>query len=1329
MKKFTLFAIAALISVVAFAQKPNPFLKSNPIPFEQTQLKAKAVSRQATVRKAPRRSLGLVTPPESAVAETYYTASGKLLVYGSNGFVDGGRESIQVIVDGTDIYIAGLAYWAEDAWIKGTIDGATATFPASQQVDDDESNPEWISGSDDGETICDVVFNFDQEAGVLECTNTYIGECAVEDAFSIYAYWTQPTFTKEQPEGPQVVEAPDGLETEEYAVSARNYKDDADVSGVWQIGFDGNDVYVQGMCSYIPEAWAKGTLEGTTITFASGQYFGSYSNSYDMFLNTLLVTDVVFDYDADAGMLTAQNEVFLTDNDEYYFDSYRNAVIKKVVEQAAMPANPAITSLTNGQYGWYFNFNVPNVDVDGNGLLSSKLSYIIYTDTEGTIAPLTFTPATHSRLTEDMTEIPYGFTENYDFYDTQIYLNDLYSADWTRIGIQSIYRGGGEENATEIQWFDIEKEDTNSTAIEWVAADQGYENAEEVTIIQFSETVTGTLAKADGSSTPKYYDSGTALRMYAGNTLTITSEEPMTKIVITMADNATTSQTWLKADQEEYTYSSEDKVGTWTGEATQVVFTVPTKEEAGLSTGNPQARIAKIAIYFGEEEPAGPVVLPDGVEAEEYTMFYEDSNQNSAAKTVNVAVDGNDVYFQGFSDYIPEAWVKGTKDGNTVTFPPMQLFGEYSGYESYAFYGDDDVVFTYDAEADTYTAEGEIYGVLGDQYYDGRYFNPIIKKVADKAAMPANPEITAMENGSYGWYIDFNVPAVDVNGEDLAIGKLSYMIYSDTQGEVAPLTFTPATHSKLTEDMTEIPYGFTESYDFYSDEIYLNDLYSEDWTRIGIQSIYRGGGEENKTEIQWFDILPEPEAIEAPEGLETETYIFTAIDVYNDANAARKIESEEDVTFNFNAMDVPVSSGTGDNYDPAGDISETLTLTEGVVTLAISPKVEGFTTPNRFWQANNVPQLRVYSGTLTFAVPEGASMTEIVFNHNGKWGDNTVEEKVIPNDTEAKAATWTGEAQNVVVTIAGNSQIDNIVVTVKSDSEEPVEVYTYQMQVGFDGNDVYFKGVSDDTADMWLKGTLSDDGKSVTIPANQYMGQIDLYGIVTFDYFFSALGEDNETLEDIVLNYDAETSTFTTDQTLVLHDGKRSLGKPYQVFTNVVITKMPEFAATPADPSIEGYKFEGTSFPYIEFVIPAQDVDGNDILTAKLFYTVWIEEDGVEKPFVLLADQYRDVTEDMTEVPYDWDDSYDIYKGGSRVYINPTDAFNSWTKFGIQSIYYGGNERNTSNIVWMENPVYTGITDVNFNNQKVVVFDLQGRRVAAPAKGLYIVNGKKVVLK
>jgi hypothetical protein len=43
----------------------------------------------------------------------------------------------------------------------------------------------------------------------------------------------------------------------------------------------------------------------------------------------------------------------------------------------------------------------------------------------------------------------------------------------------------------------------------------------------------------------------------------------------------------------------------------------------------------------------------------------------------------------------------------------------------------------------------------------------------------------------------------------------------------------------------------------------------------------------------------------------------------------------------------------------------------------------------------------------------------------------------------------------------------------------------------------------------------------------------------------------------------------------------------------------------------------------------------------------------------------------------------------------------------------------------------TGIDATLVNSEKVngVVYDLQGRRVSQPAKGLYIVNGKKVVIK
>ena len=263
---------------------------------------------------------------------------------------------------------------------------------------------------------------------------------------------------------------------------------------------------------------------------------------------------------------------------------------------------------------------------------------------------------------------------------------------------------------------------------------------------------------------------------------------------------------------------------------------------------------------------------------------------------------------------------------------------------------------------------------------------------------------------------------------------------------------------------------------------------------------------------------------------------------------------------------------------------------------------------------------------------------------------------------------------------------------------------------------------------MWLKGMLSKDGKTVTIPANQYMGEANFLWFA-FPYYFTALGVDGKTLEDVVLNYDAENNKFTTNQIVALHDGKRSLGEPYQVFTDIEISKMEEFAATPADPEIVEYVPEAT-YPRIDFIIPAEDVDGNALLEAKMAYQIFVIKDSEPQPLILDAALYTYIDEDMTEIPYSYDDSYDIYKGGSRVYLNQSaDEIASWSNIGVQSLYYGAGECNKSNIVWLYPDDPVGIADVKTDSKNVVVFDLQGRRVAKTAKGLYIMDGKKVVIK
>lgn len=581
-----------------------------------------------------------------------------------------------------------------------------------------------------------------------------------------------------------------------------------------------------------------------------------------------------------------------------------------------------------------------------------------------------------------------------------------------------------------------------------------------------------------------------------------------------------------------------------------------------------------------------PVVLPEGAEVVAYTMNYTDKDNKPAGKPVNVAVVADTVYFQGMSDFLPEAWVKGVKNGNEVVFKDNQLLGTYSTQgQSYFFYNGV-TVFTYDAEADTYSATGEIYGVLNNQYYDGRYFNPVLSRVVEVAGKPATPSISGIEETQYGDVLLFNVPLTDVNGNNMVASKLSYQFFVDD--EANQLVFTTQDYIKLTEDMTVIPFGFTENYDFYADEIYLN-MPHDTWTKIGIQSVYTGGGETNKSDIFWFTMPVKELPVAAPEGLETEDYIFAA-----SAIAADK-------------------------------------------------------------------------------------------------------------------------------------------------AEEGAKPYTAQVKVGFDGNDVYIQGLATDEPEFWVKATKNETGKYV-IPANQYMGEFSFWGY-TFPYYWTAVDATGK-FEDTVLDFDAQTNTFKTNQILALNGAKDSLDY-YLLYTDVTISKFIEVAATPANPTLNSFELsEKAGLSKIKATVPTVGTNGEALNLNKLYYTIWIEKNGVQQPYTFFASLYgEDFDDDVVEVPYTHNE-YDVYTGGEVIYLeDDLDELNSWTKVGIQSIYYGLGERRVSSIVWSDGTTDTdttvGIKSVA-NDTDARFFDLQGRAINGTQKGLIIkqvrnadgkVNTVKVVRK
>ena len=101
-----------------------------------------------------------------------------------------------------------------------------------------------------------------------------------------------------------------------------------------------------------------------------------------------------------------------------------------------------------------------------------------------------------------------------------------------------------------------------------------------------------------------------------------------------------------------------------------------------------------------------------------------------------------------------------------------------------------------------------------------------------------------------------NIPLFDVNDRPMLSNKLSYVVLVEKDGTTSALTFEAPLYKKLTEPMTEIPYNFTDLYDIDNYNIYINFEKNEmkTWSRIGVQSIYRGGGEVNKSDIGWFDM-------------------------------------------------------------------------------------------------------------------------------------------------------------------------------------------------------------------------------------------------------------------------------------------------------------------------------------------------------------------------------------------------------------------------------------------------------------------------------------------
>ena len=272
--------------------------------------------------------------------------------------------------------------------------------------------------------------------------------------------------------------------------------------------------------------------------------------------------------------------------------------------------------------------------------------------------------------------------------------------------------------------------------------------------------------------------------------------------------------------------------------------------------------------------------------AETFVVKHLDAGE-PAVQGVKVVFDGADVYLKLY-DNAP-GWVKGQVSGNQITVKGGQYMGissEYGTHEyahlakselayyedeeypEYNFYYDeftemlDEDVLTFDPATRTITSANAITidGSKSDFNSAASFVQPVIYPFVEVPAVPADPDVTYFYNfdEEYGYGItDFNIPVQDINGEYINPEKLSYLVYVDDE-----VFEFEADEYELEASLTEIPYTYDDGgaiSTYYGDKEIA--FFFSLAKNVGVQSIYRGCGEEHRSNIVLFDIESEETSV------------------------------------------------------------------------------------------------------------------------------------------------------------------------------------------------------------------------------------------------------------------------------------------------------------------------------------------------------------------------------------------------------------------------------------------------------------------------------------
>lgn len=242
---------------------------------------------------------------------------------------------------------------------------------------------------------------------------------------------------------------------------------------------------------------------------------------------------------------------------------------------------------------------------------------------------------------------------------------------------------------------------------------------------------------------------------------------------------------------------------------------------------------------------------------------------------------GEEIYFQGMSPYMPDAWVKATVEyGDSeayVSIAQDQYIGTYGG--SYVYtkcvkigvdeWGDEDFVFmpedyqyqlVWDYEENTMVPKDPevilLFNGSKNSVYYVDYFDEFVIMHQDSFdGVPMDPYdllyVDFMEDYGELQFVFF-APGFTEDGDVLMIDDLSYVIY--VNGD--QWTFDAAEYG-LEEDLTEIPWNLKSDYIGAYGSQHVVIFFVEGISSLGVQSVYKYDGKETRSEIVTIDLDPD----------------------------------------------------------------------------------------------------------------------------------------------------------------------------------------------------------------------------------------------------------------------------------------------------------------------------------------------------------------------------------------------------------------------------------------------------------------------------------------